>query len=144
MKIYLATSWRNHYHPGVLHALRRIGHEVYNFRQPSKDDSGFSWSEIDPNWKNWSASQYREALKSPIAVRGYANDKGALDWCDACVYLLPCGRSASWELGYAMGKGKPSYVVMLENDTPDLMFMEATIITNMTELFDIFGEPLDL
>ena len=29
-----------------------------------------------------------------------------------------------------------------DNDEPELMFREATIITNMNEFFDAFGEPV--
>ena len=72
----------------------------------------------------------------------------ALRACDACVYVRPCGVSASWELGYAMGQGKKGYVVQFdvherERQEPELMFHEAVIITSFDELFDAFGEPVD-
>jgi hypothetical protein len=139
MRIYVASSWRNLLQPGVVHALRRCGHEVYDFRNPEAGNSGFRWSDIDPSWKEWDASRYRAALHHPIAKAGYALDIGALRACDAVVFVLPCGRSASWEFGYAMGQGKPGYVVQLEPQEPELMFREATIIASMDELFDAFA-----
>lgn len=143
MRIYVASSWRNVLQPGIVHALRRCGHEVYDFRQPEPGNNGFHWSEIDPAWKSWTPEQYREALKHPVAERGYGFDIGALRACEAVVFVLPCGRSASWEFGYAMGQGKRGYVVAFEPCEPELMFREATILTSMDELFDAFGEPTE-
>lgn len=142
MKIYVASSWRNHLQPAIVLALKRCGHDVYDFRHPAPGKSGFAWSDIDPNWQQWTPEQYREALKHPIAEAGYALDIEALRACDACVFVLPCGRSASWEFGYAMGQGKRGYVVAFEPAEPELMFREATIIASMNELFDAFGEPV--
>jgi len=142
MKIYVASSWRNLLQPGIVLALRRCGHDVYDFRHPVADDDGFSWRDISPDWEHWSPEEYREALKHTVAEKGYALDIGALRDCEAVVYVLPCGRSASWEFGYAMGQGKKGYVVMLDQHEPELMFREATIITSMDELFDAFGEPI--
>ena len=103
LKIYVASSWRNTFQPDVVAALREDGHEVYDFRYPAPGNKGFSWSEIDPHWKEWTPEQYREALSHPIAMAGYLLDSNALRTCDACVLVLPSGRSASWEFGYAMG-----------------------------------------
>jgi DNA-binding transcriptional regulator YiaG len=141
MRIYVASSWRNLLQQAIVHALRRIGHEVYDFRNPVPGNDGFRWTEIDPDWKYWSPGQYREALKHPIAERGYSYDIDALKACEACVLVLPAGRSASWEFGYAMGQGKKAYVIQFESQEPELMFREASIIISMSELFDAFGEP---
>lgn len=143
MKIYVATSWRNLIQPAIVHALRRCGHDVYDFRHPAPDNKGFSWSEIDPNWQQWSPAEYRAALQHPVAERGHGFDMRALRDCDACVLVLPSGRSASWEFGYAMGQGKRGAVVMLEPCEPELMYRGAEIITTMDELFDAFGEPAE-
>ena len=141
MKIYVASSWRNLLQPGIVVALRRCGHDVYDFRNPAPGNHGFRWSDIDPDWQAWDAATYRLSLNHPIAVAGYKLDITALRECEAVVCVLPCGRSASWEFGYAMGMGKIGYVVQFEPQEPELMFSEATILTNMSELFDHFGEP---
>ena len=47
--IYVASSWRNQYQQRVVSLLRELGHEVYDFRNPSPDNHGFSWSEIRPS-----------------------------------------------------------------------------------------------
>jgi hypothetical protein len=143
MKIYVASSWRNLLQPGIVLALRRCGHEVYDFRAPEAGVSGFSWSEIDPAWQDWTPEAYRDALQHPIAERGYGYDINALRGCDACVLVLPSGRSVSWEFGYAMGQGKAGYVVAFDKCEPELMYREAKILTSMNDLFDAFGEPAE-
>jgi len=141
MKIYVASSWRNSLQPGIIHALRRCGHDTYDFRNPAQGRKGFAWSDIDNTWKSWNPKEYRIALQHSIAVEGYNYDISALRNCDACVMVLPCGRSANWEFGYAMGQGKRGFVIQFENQEPELMYREAEIITDMNEFFDIFGEP---
>ncbi len=138
MYIYVASSWRNTLQQGIVQILRNCGHEVYDFKNPEPGNKGFSWSAIDPNWENWTAEEYEAALQHPIAQAGYELDITALKRCDACVLVLPSGRSASWELGYAMGLGRPGYVVQLDKIEPELMYREATIITSVPKLIKIF------
>lgn len=143
MRIYVASSWRNLLQPGIVLALRRCGHEVYDFRHPAPGVSGFAWSEIDPEWEAWDPVKYRAALQHPIAKRGYSYDIDALRGCDCCVLVLPSGRSASWEFGYAMGQGKRGVVVQFDRVEPELMYREAELVATMDELFDLFGEPVE-
>ncbi|MCL4233980.1 MAG: nucleoside 2-deoxyribosyltransferase [Deltaproteobacteria bacterium] len=120
MKIYVASSWRNQYQPGVVEALRASGHEVYDFRNPP-GRTGFAWSDIDPDWQNWNTEQYIEALRHPVAIAGFNSDMDALRACDAVVLVLPSGRSAALEAGWACGAGKPVYVYQPEPCEPELM-----------------------
>jgi hypothetical protein len=146
MKIYVASSWRNLLQPVIVHALRGCGHEVYDFKNPRPGDIGFSWKEVMPSYVQGGKvrpEEYREALRHPVAEAGYESDINALRWCDAVVYVLPCGRSASWEFGYAMGQGKAGYVVMFDDDEPDLMFSEARVLTSIVDVFCAFGQKID-
>src|ERR1700720_650862 len=102
MKIYVASSWRNEYQPAVVKLLREDGHEVYDF----KDSEGFRWSEVDLEWNSWTPHKYLEGLKHPCAERGFNRDMTALRNCDICVYVMPCGPSASMEMGWAVAAGK--------------------------------------
>lgn len=112
MNIYVASSWRNPWQPGVVALLRDYGHEVYDFREPEPGVRGFAWSDVDPKWKEWSPRAYREALAThPAALDGFRRDMDALEFCDACVLVLPCGSSAHLELGYAVGYGKKTAVL---------------------------------
>lgn len=136
MKIYVASSWRNLIQPAVVTILRRCNHEVYDFRNPGPNNTGFGWNQIDPLWEQWSPDQYREALNHPIAKSGFVSDMTALKWCDACLLVLPSGRSASWEFGYALGSGKNGAVLMLEKCEPELMYSGNPILTTLDQLFD--------
>lgn len=121
MNIYVASSWRNNIQPSVVERLRAEGHTVYDFKNPVPGDDGFHWSEIDPDWKQWSPEAFRDALEHPLAVTGFKLDMDALKACDACVLVLPCGRSAHLELGYAVGANKLT-VVLLAKGEPEMMY----------------------
>ena len=123
MRIYLASSWRNRYQPALVALLRAEGHEVYDFRNPAPGNTGFAWSAIDVNWLNWSPYSFRQALQDPIAAAGFKLDMDALRWCEACVCLLPCGRSAHLELGWAAGAGRHTIVYAPELPEPELMYL---------------------
>jgi len=119
-RIYVASSWRNPYQPAVVAALQSDGHAVYDFRNPNPNNHGFQWSAIDPNWEGWSPERYRDLLDHPIAKRGFASDFDAMKWADTFVCVLPCGRSAHLELGWACGQGKQT-IVLLDKMEPELM-----------------------
>lgn len=128
-RIYLASSWRNPYQPEYLGALRAAGHEVYDFRNPTSDDKGFAWADIDKGWQHWDLSTYREKLSHPIADRGFNNDWNAMEWADTGVLLLPCGRSAHLEAGCFIGRNKQLFIVLHEDSfEPELMYKMATSI----------------
>lgn len=124
-RIYVASSWRNAHQPAVVEALRGEGHEVYDFRNPAPGNKGFAWSEIDREWLGWKPEVFADLLAThPVAAAGFALDKGALDWCDTCVLVLPCGRSAHLEAGYTAGQGKDTYILLHEDKfEPELMYL---------------------
>lgn len=143
MKIYVASSWRNMLQPAIVVMLRRCGHEVYDFRNPVPGNNGFSWRSIDPNWADWTPDEYRKGIEHPIAKAGFDLDMNALRDCDACVLVLPSGRSASFEFGFAIGNGKRGAVVMFEACEPELMYRGNPILTSTDELFDWAGGPVE-
>lgn len=124
MRVYVASSWRNEYQPDVVSALREDGHDVYDFRK-----DGFSWSQVDEDWKNWTPERYRELLLdarngfNETIARGFSRDMQALIDCDLCVLVLPSGRSAHLEAGWAVGAGKKMIVLLLGPLEPDLMYL---------------------
>jgi nucleoside 2-deoxyribosyltransferase len=121
LNIYVAASWRTPQQPAVVQALREAGHNVYDFRQ-----DGFSWSQIGMA-ETPTLAEYLMKLKShPRAREGFDRDMQALEACDACVLVLPSGRSAHLEFGYAIGKRKLTVVLFLEEPVvPDLMYLAA-------------------
>lgn len=128
MKIYVASSWRNIEQPGIVAMLRAVGHEVYDFRNPPHGRGGFAWSDIDPKWQAWTADNYRKALASPVAEDGFRSDMDGMEWADACVLVLPCGRSAHLEAGWFAGQGKKVFVLTKDGEEPELMAKMCTAI----------------
>ena len=122
MKIYVASSWKNDRQPSVVDYLREAGHEVYDFRNPHPGDLGFHWSEIDKNWENWTVPEYLLALDHPIADGGFRSDFEAMKWAEAFILVLPCGRSSHLELGWAIGMGKPTCILLADEVEPELMY----------------------
>jgi hypothetical protein len=149
MKLYVASSWRNPHQPQIVEDLRSMGHEVYDFRHPPGGDHlGFSWSDVDPRWTDWTPEAYREALGHPIAVAGFDSDFGAMAWADACILVLPCGRSAHLEAGWFVGAGKPIWILLdpaefgidAGHHVTELMYrMAAGVFTGIDELYDAVG-----
>jgi hypothetical protein len=125
MNIYVASSWRNERQPEVVKALREAGHDVYDFREPAPGVTGFAWSDIDPNWQQWTPSEFRDALYHPIAVDGFNRDHDAMLWAEAFVMVMPCGRSAHLEAGWGTN-GEPT-AILLSNGEPELMYRLALI-----------------
>ena len=92
-------------------------------RHPAPGDDGFAWTEVDPAWLSWTPAQSRAALQHPRAQVGFAHDQLALQRADMTVLVLPCGRSAHLELGYAAGLGQRTAVLMLEPCEAELMYL---------------------
>lgn len=130
MRIYVASSWRNTRQPAVVAALRAAGHEVYDFRNPEPGNEGFSWRQCATPEQLRDPQRYRdEVLTHPVAKAGFRLDMDALTAADATVLILPCGRSAHLELGYATGAGQKTIVLMDEAvDEPELMYLMNTAI----------------
>lgn len=122
-KIYVASSWRNEHQQMIVHELRLMGYEVYDFKNPG-GEAGFQWSKIDEDWQNWTMGQYRDALKNGYAQFGFNRDFDAMKAADICVLCLPCGRSAHLEAGWMKGAGKKvfAFIPPEEKIEPELMY----------------------
>lgn len=140
-RIYVASSWRNQQQPMVVERLRQNGHAVYDFRHPPHGDAGFSWRDIDADWEAWDPAKYRTILTThPIASHGFLNDLRGMQWADACVLVLPCGRSAHLEAGWFCGQGKRC-IVLLEKGEPELMNLLATdLCLSMDEVIAVLRQ----
>jgi len=108
MKIYVASSWRNQFEAIALAKdLRSQGHKVDCFCEPKKGRFVFHFTEI----KNHFNIDGIEFLKDSKSQKAFKEDKKWIDWADAVVMLLPCGKSSHLEAGYAVGKGKKLYII---------------------------------
>ncbi len=136
MRVYVASSWRNEWQPTVVGRLCKAGYDVYDFRNPAEGDHGFHWSDIDPAWKNWTVAEFVSCLGHPTAVDGFKKDMEALKSADVVILVMPCGRSAHLELGYAVGAGKPT-AILTEDAEPELMYRMADLVTD--NLLEVLG-----
>jgi hypothetical protein len=134
MNIYVASSWRNYKQLDVVKALKGAGHDVYDFHNPSEvytdedgrlkyrerpEQRGFSWNEIDPQWRDWNHKQYLRALYSQEATRGFLHDYDAMLAANVCVLVLPAGASAHLEAGYFVGNPNKSLIILLPDEWDD-------------------------
>jgi hypothetical protein len=144
MRVYVASSWRNKAkQQATVQALRAANHVVYDFRHPAPGDTGFAWSSCSPDPEALKDPRlFRdEILLHPLCQRGFDLDMGALRAADATVLVLPCGRSAHLELGFAAGAGQKT-IVLLDDpmSNPELMYMACSkICVSISEVVTALG-----
>ena len=129
MKIYIASSWKNGDDVKEIAAfLRENGHEVDCFADESTGRFVFHYSEID-SFENLDAINFMYDERSKKA---FAEDKKWIDWSNCVLLVLPAGKSAHLEAGYAVGKGK--YLIIYQQTFPkgefDVMYGFADLITD--------------
>ncbi len=140
MKIYLIGSLRNKYIPTIANEIEeKTGHEVF-------DDWFAPGPRADDHWKEYETARgrsYAEALKGYAATHIYAFDKHHLDNADIGVLILPSGKSCHLELGYLIGQGTRTYVLMDNPDRWDVMYQFADgIAFSMEELILMIGKKI--
>lgn len=130
MRVYVASSWRNATQQQVVRVLRDAGHAVYDFRNPEPGDTGFGWRQCATPEQLTDPRAFRdEVLAHPVARAGFEKDMRALTSAEATVLVLPCGRSAHLELGYATGAGQRTLVLLdTPMSEPELMYLMNTAI----------------
>ncbi|MED4728702.1 hypothetical protein P9597_11185 [Aneurinibacillus migulanus] len=128
-KIYLASSWKNE--ETVKHIadlLRNVGHEIDAFCDQSNGRFVFNFDQLS----NTEEMNAQTVLKESIVQRAFAEDKKWLDWADGCLLILPSGKSAHLEAGYAKGKGK--FLIIYQEEFPkgefDVMYGFADLVTD--------------
>lgn len=126
MRIYVASSWRNERQPKVVTALRKRGHDVYDFREAS---TSFDWRAVATKAQLTSPRKFRDEVLFKLAgvFDAFMADMGAIRNADATVLVLPCGRSAHLELGFAVANGQKT-VVLLDDplSEPEIMYLAAS------------------
>lgn len=146
--VYVASSWRCNMHPAVIEILKAAGIPHYDFRNPP-NGTGFSWSEVMPTFNRdeqlADVQEYLDGLENPRSIDGFNSDFEAMQKADTFVLVLPCGRSAHLELGWAVGAGKRTAILLdphLQDRTitPELMYkMVDHLSTSMFELLGWLG-----
>lgn len=127
-KVYIIGSLRN---PAVTSLARTLrdalpGVEVF-------DDWMAAGPEADDYWRDYEKAKgnsLEEALKGHAAQHVFNYDKGHLDSSDAVILMLPAGKSGHLELGYSIGKGKKSAILLdAQPDRFDIMYGFADLVT---------------
>ena len=109
MKIYTATSWKmKNVVLELAKELRSQEHEVDCFCDDSQGRFIFKWTEIAEEVNKFNAIDF---LKDGRTQRAFHEDKKWLNWADICILILPSGKSAHLEAGYAVGQGKKLYII---------------------------------
>jgi len=139
-KIYVGGSLSNPEIIRITKVLTTADHEVFS-----------SWftpgPEADEHWRDYEKElgySYREALRRPAAQNIFHFDKRWIDWSDVFVMVMPCGKSAHLELGYAVGTGKETIVYMPEEpERYDVMlaFADAIVYGDEELVQAANGEP---
>jgi hypothetical protein len=127
--------------PAVIHTLRASGIDHYDFRNPP-GGAGFGWGSVMPSFdindQLVSEDDYLAGLEHPIAEAGFRSDFDAMERADTFVLVLPCGRSAHLELGWAVGAGKRTAILLDGPEvTPELMYKMVDFIA--PTLYDLLG-----
>jgi len=128
--VYVASSWRNPIQPKVIGALHAAEIDCYDFKNP-EGGTGFSWKEVKPGstpgvagkGSDWeTVDDYLAMVNHPRALEGFAADFAAMVRADTFVLVLPCGKSAHLELGWAVGDGKRTAILLEDPVEPELMY----------------------
>lgn len=137
-KIYVASSWRNALQSAVVQILRSCDFEVYDFKNPP-NGTGFHWTDVGLQRDNDACepADYLAALENPRSIEGFNSDFDAMKNADTFVLVLPCGRCAHLELGWAVGAGKNTAVLLDDPVTPELMYLMVDCIA--ADAFDLLG-----
>lgn len=137
-RIYVASSWRNNMQGAVVEILRAAKFEVYDFKNPP-NEKPFSFQNLALDGDAAiPAERYVDLIQNhPRAEEGFNSDFDAMQWADTFVLVLPCGRSAHLELGWAVGAGKRTAILLDDPCTPDLMYRMVDHLS--TSVIDLLG-----
>ncbi len=146
--VYVASSWKNPFYDAVCAVLTAAGIDHYNFRDP-EGGTGFSWDQVGGNIVDdlTDRDEYRKLIEHPRAAEGFAADFAAMEKADTFVLVLPCGKSAHLELGWAVGAGKRTAILLEDPIQPELMYRMVDHLSpsvhDLLHGFQIFGTGTD-
>lgn len=135
MRLYVIGSLRNPAVPQVAKRLREAGFLVF-------DDWYAAGPEADDKWQAYEQARGRtfaQALDGHAARHVFEFDRKNLEKADAVVLVLPAGKSAHLELGWALGQNKLGYVLLPgEPERYDVMYRFADgVYTSIEQLLEV-------
>jgi hypothetical protein len=136
--VYVASSWRNTLYPAVIETFRAAGIPHYDFRNPP-GRAGFGWEQVggEAFAHSQPSAAYLDMIQHPLAIEGFDADFTAMQKADTFVLVLPCGKSAHLELGWAVGAGKRTAILLEDPMEPELMYRMVDHLS--PSLFDLLG-----
>ncbi|MBA7622906.1 hypothetical protein ES703_30293 [subsurface metagenome] len=149
LRIYLAGSWRRASAIRIyMDSLRKQGFEVDCFCDQEGGRTGFNIAEcLKELGHSVNEVDAITALKHPAVADkfriAFDEDRKWLDWCNCLILLMPAGKSAHLEAGYAKGHGKLFYIFWM-GDLPkgefDNMYQFADGMFRSYEYQDLIAE----
>lgn len=138
MKVYVIGSLRNDQIPKVAEQLRDAGHDVF-------DDWFSAGPEADDCWQQYEQQRgrtYAEALEGAHAQNVFTFDLINIEAADAVVLVLPAGKSAHLELGWALGSGKRGFILLdVEPERFDVMYGFAdAVCSSVAEIISLLED----
>lgn len=117
--IYLSGSLKNPRIPEIAEELRAAGFDIF-------DAWWSAGPEADDHWQaheRFMGHTFQQALLGPHATCVYEFDREHLSRAHGVVLVMPSGKSGHLEFGWAIGKGKPGWVLMeQEPERYDIMY----------------------
>jgi len=132
MNIFVSSSRRNEKQSEVVAALRKLGHEVYDFHNPDGAPGLLPWDD-----ESFTPEAQKSILQYPLATKVFERDMVALQEADVVVGVMPFGRSACLEMGWAAGHGKRTIVLLAAGEPELMMKMFSNICVDLAELVEI-------
>lgn len=121
-------SWR-HVDTGYVTCGRLLG--PGNIADPAILPKGRDWEDVQ---------NYLQMVNHPRAIAGFDSDFAAMQKADTFVMVLPCGKSAHLELGWAIGAGKRTAILLEDPVEPELMYRMADhLATSVMDLLAWLG-----
>jgi nucleoside 2-deoxyribosyltransferase len=129
MVIYLIGSLRNPEVPKIANRFRDAGFDVF-------DDWYSAGETADDSWRDYEKAKghtYEQALQGYAAKHVFEFDRFHIQRADAVLLALPAGKSGHLELGWALGQGKPGFILLDSPERWDVMYQFADMVTSDEE-----------
>ena len=130
--VYVVGSLHNPLVTEVANRLREAGHEVFDdWHAPGPDTDSF-WREYEEG----RGRTYIEALAGKHAKNVFDFDMVNLHAADTVVLILPTGKSAHMEIGYAVGVGKDCYIILDGEAHWEVMYRLVKVLPSVESLLE--------
>lgn len=138
MNIYISSSWKNRERVRNLAIeLRKYGHDVYDFTDPSCRKTPEIPPEKFPEEFDPEIHIYKKYIQQDEWKNAVMENYDAIKNSDLIILLLPCGNDshADWALGVGMGKDSVVIGSPRKGERSPVHMWATQILENEDELF---------